>query len=225
MNNENNKLDLEQLLAEVEHAGRDARRRQELGDMIDRMAAAESRKRGKALRLWTARVAAAACVVFFIVTAVRIWFIPTDGGTMVAENLAVAPSPVAVPPAAEEETAVAAPVSRTAPSPKRHVVHGPERAVTAGLVEEDPVLNPVVDVEDYVAEEVMLEEMAPVPDTILPDTVAPVEIEVPAPLAEAEPHAAAPSPAAEPRRSPFASLFHRAAPSRMDGTVLAFNIL
>lgn len=97
MKTDKQNINLEGLLAEVEHAGRDARRRQELGEMIDRMAATpqslsdSSSASGEPHRRhgawwWTSRVAAAACILFFISTAVRIWFIPTEnGGMQVAE--------------------------------------------------------------------------------------------------------------------------------------------
>ena len=86
MKNGNNRLDMEQLVAEVEHAGRDARRQQALGDMIDRLGEERDRQ-PLATGHWSlATKIAAACIVFFVVTAVRIWFIPTEpAGTMVAE--------------------------------------------------------------------------------------------------------------------------------------------
>ena len=78
------RYNLEDLLAEVEHAGRDARRQQELGNMIDQMAVVKSRRHG--FWWWSVRVSAAACVLFFIGTAVRVWFIPTEpAAPMVAE--------------------------------------------------------------------------------------------------------------------------------------------
>ena len=90
------KNNLEDFLADVEHAGRDARRQQELGAMIDLMAEESGKRKVESGRhgfwWWGARVAAAACVLFFITTAVRIWFIPTEpAGTMVAEAEVPAP--------------------------------------------------------------------------------------------------------------------------------------
>ena len=86
MKTDKHNMDLEQLLADVEYAGRDARRQQELSLMIDRMAGVEKGERRHGAWWWVSRVAAVACVLFFISTAVRIWFIPTEStGTRVAE--------------------------------------------------------------------------------------------------------------------------------------------
>ena len=45
MKTDKHNLDLETLLATLEHAGRDERRQQELGEMIDRLAGVESGER------------------------------------------------------------------------------------------------------------------------------------------------------------------------------------
>ena len=61
MKNDSNKMDLDQLLATLEHAGRDSRRQQELSAMIDSLAAAETTKH-RSFWWWSSRVAVAACV-------------------------------------------------------------------------------------------------------------------------------------------------------------------
>ena len=55
MKKNNDTPTLEQLLASVEHAGRDARRQQQLSEMIERMAAEEASKRHRSVRLWAVR--------------------------------------------------------------------------------------------------------------------------------------------------------------------------
>ncbi len=94
MKSNKNNMDLEQLLADVEHAGRDARRREQLSTMIDNMAGeAGSRKNAHGFWWWSARVAAAACVLFFISTAIRIWFIPTESHEPLVAEVVTPPSP------------------------------------------------------------------------------------------------------------------------------------
>lgn len=62
---------LEELLASVEHAGRDARRQQQLAEMVEGLAAKEDAARRRVVRLWTARIAAAACLLGVIFTIVH----------------------------------------------------------------------------------------------------------------------------------------------------------
>lgn len=211
MNNDKQKLDLEGLLAEVEHAGRDARRRDELAAMVDSMAGANRH----GFWWWTVRVAAAACVLFFISTAVRIWFIPTDNaveGTMVAQ--------AEVP----EVTPAVADTTQTAPTVPQPV-----------HMQRPVVPTEVVEVEEYVVEEVPIEPEAEEPVVEEQDTVIIIEEVVapePAPIAHAESTPQSAEPAATPaegrkpkRESIFKNLFRRHEPSKMDGTMLALNIL
>ena len=65
-------LSLEQLLASVEHAGRDSRRQQQLSAMIERMADDEAKKR-RTFRMWAVPLAAAATVTLFVITSVWQW--------------------------------------------------------------------------------------------------------------------------------------------------------
>lgn len=210
MNNDKQKLDLEGLLAEVEHAGRDARRRDELAAMVDSMAGA--RKHG--FWWWTVRVAAAACVIFFVSTAIRIWFIPTNSA--VDDNLvAQAEVPEVTPVVAD-----AVPTAPVMPQPVR--VHRPI------------VSTEVVEVEKYVAEEVPVEQDAE-EEPVVEETVINVEdvvVPEPAPIAQTEttPQPAEPAVAPTEERKPkresiFKSIFRRHEPSKMDGTMLVLNIL
>lgn len=222
MNNDKQKLDLEGLLAEVEHAGRDARRRDELAAMVDSMAGANRH----GFWWWTLRVAAAACVLFFISTAVRIWFIPTDSA--VDDNIvAQAEVPEVTPMVADTM-----PVLPTVQQPAR---------VQRPVVPTEPLVEEV-----YVAEEVpaeLIEEEEPVVER--QDTVIMIEetaVPEPAPIAQAESVGAiaapivsvgntskqptAPAEERKPKRASFfKNIFRRHEPSKMDGTMLALNIL
>ena len=221
MNNDKHKLDLEGLLAEVEHAGRDVRRQQELGDMIDRMAGESGKRKVESGKhgawWWVSRMAAAACILFFVSTAVRVWFIPTgESATVVAE----AEVPVAVPAAVDSTPAATTVV---APTPRRTYAR-PQVAVTEPVIIETPVV-----VEEYVAEEVKMAEPAAmdtdtVPAYIILDDFAPdaeliVQTVEPEPVAE--PVTVAAEPAKPARRRSIFSLFRPAEPSLMEGTTLA----
>lgn len=211
-------MELEQMLASLEHAGRDERRRQELGAMIDRMGGAESAERKRGFWWWSVRVAAAACVFFFISTAVRIWFIPTEKAVQVAQT-EVPERPEAVPaaPATAEEDEVRASAEARA-----------GRAVPVQASDETPEQEPV---EELVAEEVAAPEAVEPLDTVetpvatIEDDGAP-DSEL---VAEAVEHPAQDEardePPAEPEKSTigsfFKSLFRLAEPSAMDGTTLA----
>ena len=229
MNNDKQKLDLEGLLAEVEHAGRDARRRDELAAMVDSMAG--TNRHG--FWWWTVRVAAAACVLFFIGTAVRIWFIPTDSA--VDDNLvAQAEVPELTPIVADTIPVAPAMPVRV----QRHVVP-----------------TEVVEVEEYVAEEVPADTVAyssPLaelgapspnlgeePDSISNSStkrgegdrreavVEEYDTKEPAPIVSVgnTPAAAPIDESKTKRESIFKNLFRRHEPSKMDGTMLALNIL
>lgn len=204
MNNDRHNLDLEGLLAEVEHAGRNARRQQELGAMIDSMAGTH----GHVFWWWTVRVAAVACIIFFIVTAVRIWFIPTENAApLVAE--AVVPE-VVLP----SEPATAVEAKPTVP----HRVRVKPMAVQPMVAEEVE--------EQTVAEELpAVDEIEEPVDTqieMLSQPVVSVEQSLEPVPAQLEPVAAKPQ---ERKRSLLSGLIRRAEPSKMDGTMLAINIL
>ena len=205
-------LDLEQLLADVEHAGRDVRRRDELAAMIDQMAAAENSKHG--FWWWGGRVAAAACILFFVSTAVRIWFIPTEpAAPMVAET-----SAVTIP--AVIDSTVAVPVK---PAAQRRVTQRHPVAPVADVAVEEalPAEESLPVVEELMAEEVEAPE-EPVQEV---EEEYPVE-KIAAPVvsvAFAEPQKQPQEPAR--RRNILSSLFRQAEPDEMTGTVLAFRIL
>lgn len=240
MKTDNNKVrtqhaaSLQQLLADVEHAGRDERRRQELGAMIDRLEGERLKVKGEryAGAKHTSRhlsltfhlspltyIAAAACVLFFIGTAVRVWFIPTgESATVVAE----AEVPEVVLPE------VVLPAEPTAAVDAKPVVHrGRVKAVAMQPVVEEQV-EPVA-VEEYFVEETVEEEPpveepveAPVNNQI--EVIAQPVVSI-AQTVEPTPEKPTPVKPRERKRSFLSSLFRPAEPSLMEGTVLAFNIL
>lgn len=213
-----NAVSLQQVLADVEHAGRDARRRQELSEMIDRMAGMEignwkeEKGRSRSAWWWVLRVAAAACVLFFITTAVRIGFIPTEpAGTMVAEAEVPAP-PQRLP--------------NDYRGGRGKVVEKPQKGSFAEDEAEVTVLEEVL-VDNEVVEEAVdtAEELLVVDNDIAPEPEEPqadAEPEQPLQPVPAEPVAAQPQ---AHKRSLLGGLIRRAEPSKMDGTMLAINIL
>ncbi|MBP5541942.1 MAG: hypothetical protein J6X88_09870 [Bacteroidales bacterium] len=88
---------LEEMLATVEHAGRDARCQQQLSEMIEGLAAKETAARRRVVSLWTARIAAAACLAGVILTFVHYMNMTVEpDGPMVAkvQPTGISPRPV-----------------------------------------------------------------------------------------------------------------------------------
>lgn len=213
------RYNVEDLLAEVEHAGRDARRQQELGNMIDQMAVVESRRHG--FWWWSARVVAAACFLFFVSTAVRIWFIPTEPTAPMVAEAGVASEQW---PVASMDSTVATPAKPAVPRRTHHktITHPaaiggtPLQEGTADAAEEEVL--PVV--EELLAEEVESKE-EPVQEV---EKFAVEEITAPVvSVAYAEPQPRPQEPAR--RRNILSGLFRQPEADEMTGTVLAFRIL
>lgn len=220
MKKNNDTPTLEQLLASVEHAGRDAHRQQQLAEMIERMAAEEASKRRRSVRLWTVRVAAAATVTLFIVTSV--WKMTNPSPSI---GMQLAQAPVVRTPKLPLPTMVPLRQAATTPDkPWSAPVRQKQAMAAISVAEEQPIeveaaaVEPVPDfpvMEETIAEAVVQEEPLPI-----------VEEEEPA-FTDMEPAAMAqssPTPKPKQERRGFFSLF-RAEPSLMDGTMLAFNIL
>lgn len=208
---------LKELLASLEHAGRNARRQQQLSEMIERMAAEEAAAKRRSVRLWSVRLVAAACLVLFMMTIVHLWY----------------PSPVSVEPQLAQAPQVQLPKVHMAPAQ-------PVKAVTRPAVVTRPVTiasKPALPSQPAAAEPIF-EELIPTPivdepapseqyaeavdDTAPEDEqlpVAPFQPEVSDAVAQAEP---TPEPS-EQRRSIFR--LRRAEPSMMDGNVLSFRII
>lgn len=217
MKNDSNKMDLDQLLATLEHAGRDSRRQQELGAMIDSLAAAEETpKRG--FWWWSSRVAAAACVTFFVTTAVRIWFIPTGPTTKGVPTVAEV-NGTEMPTAIVSDTAVLPTVKRSITSPTPKVVKAEPTVTseelyaeeTAEPVEEDSIEAPYYIIEDDFAPDT--EQLADnsEPEQAITDEPAVTTPDTPNIAQSAKPQ----------RRKLFGGFLRRSEPSRMEGTTLA----
>lgn len=220
MKKNNDTPTLEQLLASVEHAGRDARRQQQLSEMIERMAAEEASKRHRSVRLWTVRFAAAATVTLIVVTSV--WKLTNSSplaGVQVAQAPVIRKTKLPVP--------TMEPLRQAAKAPGKTLnvsVSKPQATVAMPVVEEQPIeaesaaVEPVPDfpvMEETIAEAVVQEEPMPIVEEEEP-VVTSME---PAVMAQSSP-----TPKPKQERRGFFSLF-RAEPSLMDGTMLAFNIL
>ena len=210
-------MDLDQLLATLEHAGRDSRRQQELGAMIDSLAAAETTKH-RGFWWWSSRVAVAACVTFFVTTAVRIWFIPTGPTTKGIPTVAEV-NGTETPTATVSDTAVLPAVSHSATSHTPNIAEAQPTAAseklyaeeTAEPVEEDSIEAPYYIIEDDFA-----------PDTEqLADNSEPVQAITDEP-AVTTPNTPNIAQTAKPqRRKLFGGFLRRSEPSRMEGTTLA----
>lgn len=218
MKNDSNKMDLDQLLATLEHAGRDNRRQQELGAMIDSLAAAEETpKRG--FWWWSSRVAAAACVTFFVTTAVRIWFIPTGPTTKGIPTVAEV-NGTETPTAIVSDTAVLQTVDRSIISHTPNTAEAQPTAAseelyaeeTAEPVEEDSIEAPYYIIEDDFA-----------PDTeLIADNSEPEQAITDKPAATPDTDTPNATKSAAPqRRKLLGGFLRRSEPSRMEGTTLA----
>lgn len=219
MKNDSNKMDLDQLLATLEHAGRDNRRQQELSAMIDSLAAAEETpKRG--FWWWSSRVAAAACVTFFATTAVRIWFIPTGHTTKGIPTVAEV-TVTETPTATVSDTAILPAVSHSATSHTPNTAEAQPTAASEELYAEEtaePVEEDSIEAPYYIIE-----------DDFAPNTEPIAYNSEPEPVANDEPAATTPdtgtpnvAQTTKPqRRRLFGGFLRRSEPSRMEGTTLA----
>lgn len=218
MKNDNNNMELDQLLATIEHAGRDSRRQQELGVMIDSLAAAETTKK-RGFWWWSSRVAAAACVTFFVTTAVRIWFIPTDSTTKGAPTVAEV-NGTETPTATVSDTAVLPTVNRSITSPTPKVVKAEPTVASEELYAEETTTTEPVEKDSAEAPYYIIE------DDFAPDT-EPIAYSEPEQAITDEPAAKTPgtpniAQTTKPqRRKLFGGFLRRSEPSRMEGTTLA----
>lgn len=217
MKNDSNKMDLDQMLATLEHAGRDSRRQQELGAMIDSLAAAETTKH-RSFWWWSSRVAVAACVTFFVTTAVRIWFIPTGPTTKgiptVAEVNGTETSTATV-----SDTAILPAVSHSATSHTPNTAEAQPTAASEELYAEEtaePVEEDSIEAPYYIIEDDFAPNTEPIaynsePEQAITDEPAVTTPDTPNIAQTAKPQ----------RRRLFGGFLRRSEPSRMEGTTLA----
>lgn len=225
MKTDRHNIDLEQLLGALERDGRNARRQQQLAEMIDGLAAKERVEASRVRRMWTMRIAAAACVFFFIATAVRVWFIPTE--QTVEPQVARAEAPVAdtATPMPEALPAIATPAPSLShkrkaamPKPADESSAMPEELLVEAAPQ-PPAPQPTEPEPQAIDQEPVYAQSTESPIDSIAQPVSSLAAK-PEPLAQATPKAEP-----KPRRSLWKSLFGRTAPSEMDGTILAINIL
>ena len=228
--NSNTPPTLEDLLSSIEHQGRDARRREQISAMLERMAAEESAARRHTVRLWTVRVAVAASVVGIIMTVARLM---QPQPQLVGSQMAQAPS--IVPPVLHSDSLLHSSETATASPTQAPLTLQPSAA-------SDTLPRMVHTMEGESSEAAAPMRVHPMPEHLLAEAEMaalsdgdirsfqqpqiPLET-----LAQSEPASApeAPkedTPAAKPkpRGNSFFKLFEPK-PSMMEGTMLAFHII
>lgn len=226
--------ELELMLKAVEKAGRDSRRREALSAMLDRMAADEAAAHRKVVRRrWRIGVSAAACLLLFVTTIVRLTNIG-DGvapGPLTAE---VDDKPIVNGDTVADTVAIDNNMQNNVLSIK------PRKAIAPTVTESAPMMaetkasqeetTPIPSAEEQAADTVSLG------DEVLFDAGQFAEADLseseeneevtPSPSSPQPAQVAANTPAAKPdkRRSRWVR-HHRDDRSKMDGTMLAFNIL
>lgn len=221
MKNDSNKMDLDQLLATLEHAGRDSRRQQELSAMIDSLAAAETTKH-RSFWWWSSRIAAAACVTFFVTTAVRIWFIPTGPTTKGIPTVAEV-NGTETPTAIVSDTAVLPTVNHSITSPTPKAVKAEPTVASEELYAEEttttePVEKDSTKVPYYIIEDDFAPDTEQLADNSEPEQA--ITDEPAATIPDAGTHNVAQTTKPQ-RRRLFGGFLRRSEPSRMEGTTLA----
>ncbi len=212
-------MDLDQLLATLEHAGRDSRRQQELSAMIDSLAAAETTKH-RSFWWWSSRVAAAACVTFFVTTAIRIWFIPTGPTTKGIPTVAEV-TVTETPTATVSDTAVLPTVNRSITSPTPKVVKAEPTVTSEELYAEEtaePVEKDSTEALYFIIEDDFAPDTEQLADNSEPEQAITDEPAVTTPDAGTPNVAQTTKPQ---RRRLFGGFLRRSEPSRMEGTTLA----
>lgn len=223
------KFDLDELLRTVEHAGRDNRRQQQLSDLIDSLAAEEESAHRKVLwRRWSIGISVAACLVLFVTTIVK--FTAQDAiqpsGSLVAEAQAdTAAKPMLDDindddsPSLGERTVRPHTVS-PAVAPQRVAEQSDDRQVVKEMDEafnEEVIPVDVYDNDVQYAEQI---DQRKSEDTLLEHVGADSD------NVQMQPQFAMQEPTAKQEKAPRKWFkLRRANPSKMDGTVLAFNLL
>lgn len=228
--NSNTPPTLEDLLSSIEHQGRDARRREQISAMLERMAAEEAASRRHTVRLWTVRVAVAASVMGVIMTVARLMQpqLQTVGSQ-------VAQAPIIVPPVLHRDSVLHSSETATVSPTQAPLTLQPSaasdtlpRMVHTMEGESSEAAAPML-VHPMPAQLLAEAEMAAVPDGDIRSFQQPqMALET---LAQSEPATAPEAPQEDtpaanlkPRGNSFFKLFE-AKPSMMEGTMLAFHII
>ncbi len=228
--NSNTPPTLEDLLSSIEHQGRDARRREQISAMIERMAAEEAASRRHTVRLWTVRVAVAASVMGIIMTVARLM---QPQMQPVGSQMAQAPS--IVPPVLHSDSLLHSSETATVSPTQAPLTLQPSAASDTLLRmvhtmegESSEAAAPML-VHPMPAQLLAEAEMAAVPDGDIRSFQQPqIPLET---LAQSEPasapeapHEDTPAAKPKPRGNSFFKLFEPK-PSMMEGTMLAFHII
>ncbi len=227
---------LDELLSSVEHAGRDARRRQQLAGMIEQMAANEdAARRAKTHRL-TLRMLAAACLAGIIITTAYFLAPAAEHNTpLLAETKTVQSTDTVLATESLQPT-TAQPGSSTPAmsSPQTHA------APTVDNVEPLLVQGSATEVPDAVPEKVeTIEELAPampIEEFLYAEATASAESDIAAATeqpavtvaaTEETPVAMNATDSQEAQATRRRSIFRmrQTAPSLMTGTTLSFRII
>lgn len=228
--NSNTPPTLEDLLSSIEHQGRDARRREQISAMLERMAAEEAASRRHTVRLWTVRVAVAASVMGIIMTVARLMQpqLQTVGSQ-------VAQAPIIVPPVLHSDSLLRSSETATVSPTQAPLTLQPSaasdtlpRMVHTMEGESSEAAAPML-VHPMPAQLLAEAEMAALPDGDIRSFQQPqMALET---LAQSEPATAPEAPQedtpaanSKPRGNSFFKLFE-AKPSMMEGTMLAFHII
>ncbi len=209
---------IEQMLAALEHAGRDARRQQQLSDMIEQLSEAGVARR-RTVRLRVVRIAVAATVTLFVTTSVWRWLTPSQPqASQVPLRAVVSPAVVAPttlqPAIPTQEPPITRPV-RSSFSDPQPLPSVNDDAPAEAIVEEEPALVEIIE-PVLPQEEVYIAEVEPSAAT------GEESPSLPQPATETLAQST-PTPASASRRHGLFSL-RMAEPSLMDGNVLALQI-
>ncbi len=232
--NSNTPPTLEDLLSSIEHQGRDARRREQISAMLERMAAEESVARRHTVRLWTVRVAVAASVVGVIMTVARLMQPqPQPVGSQMAQ------APRVVPPVLNKDSVILSPETVTVLPTQTPATLQPLATPDTAYMLHPQVFNAMEGESSEAAAPMLVHpmpaqllaeaEMAALPDGDIRSFQQPqMALET---LAQSEPATAPEAPQEDPpaanpkpRGNSFFKLFE-AKPSMMEGTMLAFHII
>ena len=222
--------ELELMLKALEKAGRDSRRREALSAMLDQMAADEAAAHRKVVRRrWRIGVSAAACLLLFVTTIVRL--------TNIGDGVAAGPLTAEVddkPIVNGDTVAIDSDVKSDVLPVRARKVFAPNVTEPAPMMAETKApkeeTTPMPPVEEQAVDSVsmgdeVLFDAGQFAEADLPESEENEEV-TPSPSSPQPAQVAANTPAAKPdkRRSRWVR-HHRDDRSKMDGTMLAFNIL
>ena len=222
--------ELELMLKALEKAGRDSRRREALSAMLDQIAADEAAAHRKVVRRrWRIGISAAACLLLFVTTIVRL--------TNIGDGVAAGPLTAEVddkPIVNGDTVAIDSDVQPDALPVRPHKAIAPTDAELTPMMaettvpQEDTASMPSVEeeaVDTVKLGDEVLYDAGQFAEADLPESEE-NEVVTPTPVSPKPAQVAANTPAPKPakQRSRWVR-HHRDDRSKMDGTMLAFNIL